>query len=65
MTDTLLFPNNEFFKILVNLDERYGINLSALFYARPDITLPRADNEVLINLAYSNLIPVELDFFTL
>lgn len=65
ITDTLLRPNKEFLSILVNFDERYGMYFYTLFYANPLITLPRADKEVLINLAYYNLKPVLLDFLTL
>ena len=56
---------SELLRIRVSFEERYGINLYELFSARPEITLPSADNEVFINLAYYNLMPVELDFFTL
>lgn len=51
ITAILLRPVNEFFKILVNLEERYGIYLSESFIANSDITLPNADKEVLINFA--------------
>jgi hypothetical protein len=36
-----------------------------LFSAKAEITLPKEDNEVLINFASSNLRSTEFDFFTL
>jgi len=51
ITDILLFPVKESFKILVNFDERYGTYLSVLFSAKADITFPNEDKEVLMNLA--------------
>ena len=52
ITATLLLPSKEFFKILVSLEVLYGINFYELFYASPDITFPKADRDVLMNLAY-------------
>ncbi len=41
------------------------MNFYILFYANPEITLPRALKEVLINLASSSLSSVLLDFLIL
>ena len=65
MTETLLLPVSEFFNILVNFDERYGINLSESFIANSDITLPSAESELLINLAYFNLKSLNISPITL
>ena len=51
ITDILLFPVKESFRIRVNFDVRYGINLSVSFYARAAITFPKEDREVLMNFA--------------
>jgi len=53
ITLTCECPEREFLSILVSLDDLYGMNLSALFSAREDMTLPRADREVLMNFASS------------
>jgi hypothetical protein len=55
ITDILLLPDNEFLSILVSLEDLYGMNLSESFKASSDITFPKADKEVLINLAYLSL----------
>lgn len=65
ITLILLLPVNEFLSILVNFDVLYGINLYESLAANYDITFPNADNEVLMNLAYYNLISIELVFLTL
>lgn len=64
MTDILLRPVSESFRILVNLEERYGTNLSELFSAKAEMTFPSEDNEVLINLASSRRTSTEFDFLT-
>jgi hypothetical protein len=51
ITLTLEWPVKEFLSILVNFDDLYGMNFSALFSAREEITFPRADKEEFINLA--------------
>ena len=52
MTVILLLPDKEFFNILVSLEDLYGINLSESFTASSDITLPKAESDVLMNFAY-------------
>lgn len=64
MTATRLFPERLFLRMRVNFEDRYGMNLSS-FYASPAMTFPSADNDVLMNLAYYSLRPVEFDFLTL
>ena len=54
ITATLLLPVKEFFKIRVNLDDLNGIKRSESLKANSDMTFPRADSEVLINLASFN-----------
>lgn len=46
------------------MDDRYGINLYESFIASSEMTLPNADNDVLINLAYYNRKSIELVFLT-
>lgn len=56
ITLILLLPVREFFSILVNFEVLYGMNLSESLAASYEITFPNADKEVLMNLAYYNLI---------
>ena len=43
----------------------FVINFYALFSAKAEMTFPKEDKEVFINLASSNLKSAEFDFFTL
>ena len=65
MTDILLFPVKESFRILVSFEFLYGINFYESFSAKAAITFPNEDNEVLINFASSSLTSTEFDFLTL
>lgn len=65
ITDILLRPVKESLRILVSFDDRYGTNLSELFYASAEMTFPRELKEVLMNLASSRRRSTELDFLTL
>lgn len=71
MTVILERPLREFFNILVSFEDLYGINLYESLTASSEITFPKAESEVLINLAYYNLKSlnhcknyIELVFFT-
>jgi len=65
MTDILLFPVKESFRIRVSFDDRYGMYFSVSFSARAEITFPSDDRELLMNLASSSRMSTELDFLTL
>lgn len=65
ITDILLLPVSESLRILVNFDERYGTNLSELFSASAEMTLPREEREVLMNFASSRRMSTEFVFLTL
>lgn len=59
----LLFPPKAFYRILVNLDSRYGTTaplpaVPADFFASAVITFPKVDNERLILDPSYNLSPV-------
>lgn len=63
ITAILLLPVSEFLRILVSLDERYGINLSGSFIESYEITFPRADKEELINFAYFKRRSLNYDYW--